>query len=343
MSAVVEAVRAGRLRRRRARRAGVLLLAALLLALLATSLMVGNTFYGPLEVARVIAGETVPGASFAVGELRLPRSVLAALAGAAFGMAGTTFQTMLRNALASPDIIGISSGASAAAVVAIVLLHLPPALVSVFAVVAALATAAVIHLLSRRDGVVGTRLVLVGIGISAMLNAVVSWMVVRASTWDVQAAMQWLTGSVNQASWAAIAPLAVTCLVAMPVLLAQARGLGMLQLGDDTAAALGEEVERRRLVFILAAVLLVAFATAAAGPIAFVAFLSGPLASRIVRGGGSLLVPAALVGALLVLGADFAGQFLFATRYPVGVITGAIGAPYLLLMLVRTSSSGGSL
>ena len=116
-----------------------------------------------------------------------------------------------------------------------------------------------------------------------------------------------------------------------------------MQHGDDAAVALGVRVERTRLLTIVAAVALIAFATAAAGPIAFVAFLSGPIAARIVGPGGTLMVPAAFVGALLVLTADFAGQFAFGTRYPVGVITGVLGAPYLVYLLVRTNRAGGSL
>jgi len=285
----------------------------------------------------------VPGASFTVGELRLPRATLAVLAGACFGLGGVTFQTMLRNPLASPDVIGISTGASAAAVVAIVVLELQGTTVSVLAIIAALATALLIYLLSFKDGVVGTRLILVGIGIAAMLDSVVSYVLVRAATWDLQTAMRWLTGSLNAANWDDVRLLAVAMVVAVPLLLAQAKHLDLLQLGDDAASALGVRVERTRLLAILGAVALIAFATAAAGPIAFVAFLSGPIAARLVGPGGSLMVPAALTGALLVLCADLVGQFAFDARYPVGVVTGVLGAPYLVYLLIRTNRAGGSL
>jgi len=131
--------------------------------------------------------------------------------------------------------------------------------------------------------------------------------------------------------------------VLTPALLALSRDLSMMQLGEDTASALGVRVERTRVMVIVAAVCLIAFATAAAGPIAFVAFLSGPIAARLLGPGGSLLVPAGLVGALLVLVADFAGQFAFDVRYPVGVVTGVLGAPYLVYLIVRTHRAGGSL
>ena len=309
----------------------------------AVTLMVGQTFYPPLDVARVVLGGEVPGASFTVGRLRLPRAVLAVAAGLGFGLAGTTFQTMLRNPLASPDIIGISSGASAAAAFAIVTLSLGAKQVSAFAIVVGLAVALLVYLLAYKGGVVGTRLILIGIGVAAMLDSVTAYVLSQAAVWDLQEANRWLTGSLNGARWQAVVPVLLALLVAGPVLLTQSRTLAVTQLGDDTASALGVRVGRARLLVVVAAVGLVAFATAAAGPIAFVAFLSGPIAARIVGPGQSLLLPAALVGAALVLVADFCGQFAFGTRYPVGVVTGVLGGPYLIYLIVRTNRRGGSL
>jgi iron complex transport system permease protein len=305
--------------------------------------MIGRTLYPLGDVARVIAGEPVPGASFTVGRLRLPRGVLAVVAGLCFGLGGVTFQTMLRNPLASPDVIGISSGASAAAVVGIVIFSLDGTAISTLAVVAALGVALVIYGLAFTGGVAGTRLILIGIGVGAMLTSVINYVLTKAGQWDYQEALRWLTGSLNGTTWTAVLPAVVALLVLAPVLLGQAKNLSALQLGDDTAAALGVRVERTRLIAIVAAVGLVAFATAACGPIAFVSFLAGPIAARIVGPHGSLLVPAALVGALLVLVADLAGQFAFDTRFPVGVVTGVLGAPYLIYLIIRTNRAGGSL
>jgi len=332
-------------RRQRSRRRLLItgVLAVAVTGLFAVSLMIGDTFYTPSEVLRTILGETVPGASFTVGELRLPRASTGALAGAAFGIAGITFQTMLRNPLASPDVIGISSGASAAAVVGIVLLEIDEGTTSLLAIVAALLTAGVIYLLAYRDGVVGTRLILIGIGIAAMLDSVVSYVLLQAASWDLQTAMRWLTGSLNGATWEQVLPLALAALVLVPVLLSRERDLGLLRLGDETAAGLGVRVERTRVIVIVAAVALIAFATAAAGPIAFVSFLAGPIAARLLGAAGGLMVPSALVGAALVLGADLIGQFGFGDRYPVGVVTGVLGAPYLVFLLIRTNRAGGSL
>lgn len=343
IASVASDVGRGRARRGRRRRAVIGLLAAAVLVVFVLTLMVGRTFYGPGEVLGVVLGQDVPGASFTVGRLRLPRAVLAIAAGLCFGLGGVTFQTMLRNPLASPDIIGISSGAGAAAAFAIVTLSLDDAQVSAFAIAAGLAVAVLVWLLSKKGGVAGTRLVLVGIGVAAMLDSLTAYVLSGAAQWDLQEALRWLTGSLNGTSWPQVVPVLVALVVLTPVLLSRSRDLSVTQLGDDTASALGVRVDRTRLVVILAAVGLISFATAACGPIAFVAFLSGPIAARIVGPHGSLLVPSALVGALLVLVADVVGQFALGTRFPVGVVTGVLGAPYLIYLIVRTNRAGGSL
>ncbi|WP_217249382.1 iron chelate uptake ABC transporter family permease subunit [Streptomyces sp. AC602_WCS936] len=342
-SPTLRAVTRARVRRAYRRRLLVLTLLLLVAAAFVTTLMAGHTFYPPGDVLRVVMGERVPGASFTVGTLRLPRAVLALIAGFSFGMAGVTFQTMLRNPLASPDIIGISAGASAAAAIGIVTFSLSGTEVSALAIAAALGVALLVYTLAFRDGVAGTRLILIGIGVAALLDSVTSYVLSQAAQWDLQEAMRWLTGSLNGTTWEETVPAVLAVLVLAPVLLSQGRNLSALGLGDDTASALGVRVERTRLTVIVAAVGLIAFATAAAGPIAFVAFLSGPIAARLTGTGGSLLVPAGLVGALLVLVADFTGQYAFDTRYPVGVVTGVLGAPYLVHLIVRTNRAGGSL
>lgn len=333
----------GRRRRGRRRRLVIAALVAIIVVGFAVSVMVGETFTSPAEVLRVMLGEQVDGASFTVGRLRLPRAVLAIVVGLSFGLAGVTFQTMLRNPLASPDIIGISTGSSAAAAVAIVVFGLGGAAVSGFAIVSGLAVALIVYLLAFRRGGAGTRLILIGIGIAAMLDSVISYVLSQAGQWDLQEAMRWLTGSLNGADWTGVVPVLVALATLGPLLLLLGRNLAALQLGDDTASALGVRVEVTRATVIVAAVGLVAFATAAAGPIAFVAFLAGPIAARIVGPNGSLLVPAALVGAALVLVADFVGQHALGTRFPVGVVTGVLGAPYLVFLIVRTNRAGGSL
>ncbi|MCZ4077512.1 iron chelate uptake ABC transporter family permease subunit [Rhodococcus sp. H36-A4] len=333
----------GRSSRSKRRRTTMAVLALLIVLGFAVTLMVGRTFYPPAEVVRVLLGQDVAGASYTVGRLRLPRAVLAITAGFCFGIAGVTFQTMLRNPLASPDIIGISAGSSAAAAFAIVTLGLGATQVSIFAIVSGLAVALMVYVLSFKDGIVGTRLILIGIGIAAMLDSVTAYILSRAGQWDLQEATRWLTGSLNGTTWSSVVPVLVAMAVLTPVLLMQSRNLAVTQLGDDMAPALGVRVSRTRLIVIVAAVGLIAFATAATGPIAFVAFLSGPIAARIVGAAGSLLVPAGLVGALLVLVADFVGQYGLGTRYPVGIVTGVLGAPYLIYLIIRSNRVGGTL
>lgn len=343
MTATLELVTRSRVRRTRRRAVVVGILLAVAGAAFLASLVYGRTIYPLSDVWRVIWGADVAGASFTVGTLRLPRAVLAVIAGVAFGLGGVTFQTMLRNPLASPDIIGITWGASAAATIGIVFLSLEGAQISVLAIVAGMAVALLIYLLSFKDGVAGIRLILIGIGIAAALESVTTYVLNRAGQWDLQEALRWLTGSINGAAWADVLPVLAAALVLVPVLLSQAGNLETLQLGDETASALGVRVERTRLLVVLASVGLIAFATAATGPIAFVAFLAGPIAARLVGPGASLLVPAALVGAVLVLIADLVGQNAFDTRFPVGVVTGVLGAPYLVYLIVRTHRAGGNL
>lgn len=342
LSPAASAIRAGRRRRGRRRAIGIAALSVLLVALVVATLMLGRTIYPLGDVVAVLAGQDVPGASFTVGTLRVPRVVAGVLAGIAFGIAGTTFQTMLRNPLASPDVIGITSGASAAAVFALVVLQASSGVTTLLALVIGVATAAAIALAARGGDSGGGRLILIGIGIGAMLDAVVSFLIQRASEWDVAAAMRWLTGSLNGARTEDLPPLAIAVVILAPLVLVLSRDLRALELGEASATALGVRTGRARLLLIVAAVALACFATATTGPIAFVAFLAGPIAARIVGSGSSLVVPAALVGACLVLGADLIGQFAFDTAFPVGVITGILGAPYLIVLLIRTSRHGGS-
>ncbi len=342
-AAATEAVAAGRLRRLARQRLTLGVLATLVLLVFALTLTLGQSFTPPSTVLRVLIGEDVVGAGFLVGTLRLPRAVLSVLAGLSFGLGGVVFQIMLRNPLASPDIIGITSGASAVAVFAITVLSLDGPVVSLLAVAAGLGVALLIYALAVRNGVAGTRLILVGIGVSAMLNSVIAYILSTAPAWSLQEAMRWLTGSVNGAQLGEAWLLLLAVIVFGAILLARRRDLDVLRLGDDMAAGLGVNVASTRIVVIFAAVGMIAIATAVTGPIAFISFLSGPIAARLVGGGASLLVPSALIGALLALAGDYAGQFLLPSRYPVGVVTGALGAPYLLYLIMRVNRSGSSL
>ncbi|MFJ4287337.1 FecCD family ABC transporter permease [Paenarthrobacter nicotinovorans] len=302
-----------------------------------------------IVINHLTGGEKIPGASFIVMEHKLPRAVVGTMIGIAFGLAGALFQTMLRNPLASPDIIGISYGASAAAVTAIVVFGASGAVVSGAALGGALGVAAIIYAISRSTGsgaggsrgnAAGNRLILAGVGIAAALHAVVNFLMTRADIRTAADALIWLNGSLNSATWDRAGVLTVSLLILIPAVIALAGPLRILELGDDAAAGLGIRVNATRLGLVLTAVGLAAVATAAAGPVAFVAFLAGPIARRIVR--KPSLPASALTGALIVLAADFfasniAPVVLDGTVLPVGVITGALGAPFLLWLLLTSN------
>lgn len=298
--------------------------------------------------AHLTGGSKIPGASFIVMEHKLPRAVVGGLVGAAFGLSGALFQTMLRNPLASPDVIGISYGASAAAVTAIVVFGAAGAAVSGAALAGALGVAALIYAISGRGssasppgkGAAGNRLILAGVGIAAALQAVVSFLMTRADIRTAADVLVWLNGSLNAANWDRAGVLSVALLVLVPAVAAIAGPLRILELGEDTASGLGIRVGATRLAVVVTAVALSAVATAAAGPVAFVAFLAGPVSRRFVR--KASLPASALAGMLIVLAADFlaanlAPLLLGGTVLPVGVVTGALGAPFLLWLLVTAN------
>ena len=331
--------------RRRRRTAGYAAAAALLLlALLAVRVLVGNPMV-PVDLAlRALSGENVPGISFIVMDHRLPVAVVAVLAGTAFGLSGTTFQTLLRNPLASPDVIGVTVGASAGAVIAMAFFQADGRALFWFALLGGLGTAALLLVVSGAGrpgaaGAVDNRFVLVGIALAAALHALISYLLTRLSLHSAGDAMHWMIGSLSSSTWDRAAVLAAALLVLIPALALLVVRLRILQLGDDTATSLGLSVPRTRVALILVAVALSALTVAVTGPLSFVAFLAGPLA-RMIAGRPSFPL-AAVIGAVIVLVADIAGQNLFGTtELPAGVITGALGAPFLLWMLTRTPSSG---
>jgi iron complex transport system permease protein len=317
-----------------------LVLAAATAVVFCVSIAVGD-FPIPLrQVVPAVVGFGDPDHDFVIRTLRLPRALTAVLVGSAFGFSGAILQSLTRNQLASPDLIGITAGASVAAVGVVVLIGGGTTLVSLGALVGALATAAVIYVLSYRRTVSAYRLVLVGIGIAAALQAVTSYLLTRAKVQDAQRAMIWLTGSLNGRSWDHVRPLALAMLALVPAVLLLAPSLRILQLGDDTARGLGVPVERARAALFILAVALAAVGTAAAGPVAFVAFGAAPIARRLART-PLALVPSALTGALLLLLADLVARRLFSpSELPVGVVTGVLGAPYLLWLLARSNRVG---
>jgi len=337
-----DVIRLGFLRRRFRWISVSVILAVLTLCLCGAMLMLGNTKYPLTTIIKVLFGEQVKGASFAISTLRLPRMLAGLLAGMAFGMAGNTFQTILRNPLASPDIIGVTSGSSVAAVFCILVLKISGNFVSITAVIAGLVVAILIYVLSKGGGFSGGRLILIGIGVQAMLNAIISYLLLRASQYDVPGAIRWLSGSLNGIRMKNIPLLFIVVIFCGAVMILLGQHIKILELGEHSAITLGLKTDQTRFLLILSSVFLIAFATAVTGPIAFVAFLAGPIATKLVGTGTSNVLPSGMVGASLVLGADLIGQFAFDTQFPVGVITGILGAPYLLFLLIRMNRKDGS-
>jgi iron complex transport system permease protein len=329
-------VRAARAVPRRRRRLVVSGLGLVLAGAFAARVLLGDFTITVPDFVRILAGADLPGASYILMESKLPRAVLGVLAGAAFGVSGAIFQGSLRNPLASPDVLGVSLGASAAAVFVIVTLDRAGPAVSVAAVAGALAVAVLVRVVA--GGTTGHRLVLAGVGLAAALSSLIQYLFTRADVHDAQLALRWLTGSLNGVDWPTIRLLAVVLLVLLPAVALLVRSMRVAELGADAAAAVG--IAPRRTDSLLAlAVLLTATAVAAAGPIAFVSLLAGPIA-RGLNGGRTTLAGAGRVGAVIVVGADYAADYLLGgVNFPVGVVTGALGAPFLLA-LVATGRTG---
>ncbi|MEV6396007.1 iron chelate uptake ABC transporter family permease subunit [Streptomyces sp. NPDC051907] len=317
--------------------------ALMLIAAAVTVLAVGSGRYqlSPWEVVQTIAGGGPPGAEFIVLDLRLPRALDGLLVGFAMGMAGAVFQSLSRNPLGSPDIIGFGNGASAGALVAIIVLDAGAPQTALGAVLGGLATAVAVYLLAFKRGVHGYRLILVGIGASAVLGSATSYLYVRADIGKAAQAATWMVGSLNGRGWSDVWIAVIGLAAVAPVVLLYGRRLTLLEMGDDTAAALGVAPERSRLVLLAAGTGLTAMAVAAAGPIPFVALAAPQLAARITRAPGPNVLPAAWTGAVLVAGADWATQRITdSALLPVGVVTGVGGGIYLAWLLLQERRSG---
>ncbi|WP_433389346.1 FecCD family ABC transporter permease [Micromonospora sp. KLBMP9576] len=292
----------------------------------------GQDWATPAEVFTALAG--ADGSAFVIREWRLPRVTAALVFGAALGLAGAIFQNLTRNALGSPDVIGLDAGAYTGALVAITVLNGTAGQLAAGSVAGGLLAAAVIYLLSLDSGLSGLRLVVVGIAVNAMLTALNSWIVLRAELDVAMAATGWSAGSLNGVDWAEVRlPLAVIGLFVL-LLLAISHAMHQAALGDDMARTSGVRLGRLRLLMVLAGVGCTATVTAVAGPVVFIALAAPQIGRRLARAAGVPLVPAALTGAVLLLAADLVAQLLLApVALPVGVVTTAIGGCYLIWLL----------
>ncbi|WP_033341504.1 FecCD family ABC transporter permease [Catenuloplanes japonicus] len=305
----------------------VLVLAAACLAVLA--LMTGTYPLGPGQVISALTGGETGLVHDIVVEWRLPRVAAALVFGAALGTSGAIFQSMLRNPLADPGIIGFSQGSYTGALIVILLVNGSYASVAGGALLGGMATAVGVYALAYRQGVQGFRLIVVGIGVSAMLGSLNTWLMLKAELDQAMAAAAWGAGSLNGVSWDQVV-IGGTCVLALLLPAGMlSRPMRQMELGDDTAAAHGVRVPAARLGLVVVGVALTATVTAATGPIVFVSLVAPQIARRLARTAGITLTPAAVVGALLCLAADYVAQHIAPTPLPVGIITVILGGGYL--------------
>ncbi|MCE7445142.1 iron-enterobactin ABC transporter permease [Klebsiella pneumoniae] len=311
------------------------------LLLMAASLLISllGLAQGPVpltidQVFSALFGDAPRNVAMVVNEWRLPRVLMALLIGAALGVSGAIFQSLTRNPLGSPDVMGFNTGAWSGVLVAMVLFGQNLTAIALAAMAGGVLTSLVVWLLAWRNGIETFRLIIIGIGVRAMLVAFNTWLLLRASLETALSAGLWNAGSLNGLTWGKTwpsAPLILLMLVSSALLV---RRMRLLEMGDDTACALGVQVERSRLLLMLVAVVLTAASTTLAGPISFIALVA-PRLSGTARWG---LTQSALCGALLLALADYGAQRLFMPwQLPVGVLTVSLGGIYLIALLIQES------
>jgi iron complex transport system permease protein len=299
-----------------------------------------------VKVVRILlTGEGESYQRVIVLDVRLPQTTLAIAVGAALGLAGALTQTFARNPLASPDILGVTEGAALCAVAFIVFSGINGSSVASSmqalgvtgsAFVGGMLTAFLLFALAWRRGIEGNRLVLIGIGLGAAFAAGTSWLLVTARLEDQVTAQVWLTGSLTNSSWSLARPVIVALLVLVPLTLLLVRVLNALQLGDDNARGLGVRLQGAQLVVLLCAVALASVAVSAVGPLDFVALVVPQVAVRLTGGSRPPLVTSMILGAVLVVSADLVTRTVLPFGLPAGIVTAAIGAPYLIWLLLRS-------
>lgn len=310
-----------------------LLVGAVIVAILAIG--IGKYSIAPGDVLGVLFGTNTSFDRVVVMEWRMPRMLMALLIGAALGISGAIFQALTRNPLGSPDIIGINFGAYTGALVVFATVGVGYYAVAAGALVGALLTAVVVYALSYRNGVAGYRLIVVGIGVSAVLNSVNQWIVIKLDFHTAVTAAVWQQGTLSGLSWTQVVPMTVCLTVIAALLVALGPQLPVMQMGDDAAGALGIRTERSRLAYLGIGVALVALACAAAGPITFIALAAPQIARRLTATPGVGLVPSAAMGAVLLLVGDVIAQHLLpGNELPVGAVTVSLGGAYLIYLLV---------
>ncbi|MDC9826503.1 iron chelate uptake ABC transporter family permease subunit [Devosia sp. ZB163] len=313
---------------------GVLLVLAVAVAVLT---LASGEYQIPVDqVIGALFGQASAKLHMVVVEWRLPRTLLALIMGAALGVSGAIFQSLTRNPLGSPDVIGFNAGAYTGALVIITMTGGGFVAVAGGALAGGILTALAVYLLAWRGGVQGFRLIIVGIGVSAMLTSLNTWMLMRAQLEVAMAAATWGAGSLNGLGLDRLLQVSVILALLLPCALILSRPMHQLEMGDDAARALGVNAEGTRLGLTVVGVALTATVTAAAGPIMFVALSAPQIARRLSGSAGVALLPSACMGALLLAAADFLAQRAFApTQLPVGIVTVCIGGLYFACLLMR--------
>jgi iron complex transport system permease protein len=314
---------------------------AVLLALAAliwgVTMFTGTYRIGAGQVLDVLAGGGTATDRFIIVDQRLPRVTAALLVGAALGASGALFQSLSRNPLGSPDLIGFTTGSATGALVIILSAGGTSLGIGAGTLLGGLATAVLVYLFAASRGVTGNRLILVGIAIGAMLASVNDYLITRADLESAESAKAWLYGSLNIVTWPQVTPLAVALVPLIPLALTIARPLRIMEMGDDTAAGLGVDIGRTRRRALLIGITLTGAAIMVAGPIGFLALAAPQLARRLTRAAGLTVIPTAVLGAVLLATADLAAQRVLAPfQIPVGLVTGALGGAYLLAHLATT-------
>ena len=328
---------ASRVGRRSARRR-VIVIGAMLVTLVgvaAAGLTLGQLPTSLADVGAALAGRGSPSTELVVLGLRLPRLITGAAVGAALGASGAMFQSLTRNPLGSPDIVGFTAGSATGAVLAIVVLGGGTAVVAGGALIGGLACALVVLALASSGGsTTGYRFVLIGIGTAAVLTAANGFLITRASLGDATTAQAWIVGNLNGRGWETAVPLVCALVVLLPAALAGQRTLSALELGDEVARALGVRLTLVRVALVTCGIALAAAGTAAAGPVGFVALAAPQLARRLTRSSGPGVGAATAMGALLLVTSDVIAQHALApVILPVGVVTGLVGGAYLCWLL----------
>lgn len=320
----------------------ILFLCAAVLSVSVLSISLGDYVLSVRDVFSGLIGYGGAQHDFIVNQIRLPRILTALFVGMSLGVSGTIFQSLTRNPLASPDIIGFNAGAAFGATFVIMAFGLSSHFFTAGAISGGLLAAAIVFVLSLKDmRIVPYRLVLIGIGVGVTAYAGVDFLITRSDIFSASQAIAWLVGSLNAKGWDDVFVAFGAAIFLIPVALFHQRHLDRIEFGEEIATTLGINVSRTRLIVAIVGVLLVSVCVSIAGPIPFIALISGPIARRISKSAGPCILLSGLVGGCVLILADLvARQIIAPNQLPVGIFTAIIGAPFLLWMIIRQVRKG---